>query len=154
MITKGEKQFRLDIWDTAGQERYRSILPMYYRNAAAAVLVIDVTEKRSLEVAARWILDIHQKTDKADCYIILAVNKVDLSDKALTLAEIQQFCEENGIDYMETSAKSGYNVTELFEQVCDKCMNVGKEVVPSDVISCSQPPPASNTVSVSRNDQE
>ena len=60
MITKGEKQFRLDIWDTAGQERYRSILPMYYRNAAAAVLVIDVTEKRSLEVAARWILDIHQ----------------------------------------------------------------------------------------------
>lgn len=148
MIPKGEKLFRLDIWDTAGQERYRSILPMYYRNAAAAVLVIDVTEKRSLEVAARWILDIRQKTDKTDCYIILAVNKVDLSEKALTMDEVRQFCTEKGIDYMETSAKSGYNVTELFEQVCDKCLAAGKEVESSDVITCSQPAPASNSVSV------
>jgi len=38
-----EATIKFDIWDTAGQERYHSLAPMYYRGAAAAVVVYDIT---------------------------------------------------------------------------------------------------------------
>ena len=38
---------KFEIWDTAGQERYRSLAPMYYRGAAAAIIVYDITNPDS-----------------------------------------------------------------------------------------------------------
>lgn len=99
---------------------------MYYRQAAAAILVIDVSDKQSLKVADRWVMDIRQKTEGKDCYIILAVNKVDLPDRAITSDIIADFCQEKGIDSIETSALSGYQVRELFDRVCDNCMKTGE----------------------------
>ena len=43
------QRIKLQIWDTAGQEKYRSVAPIYYRDAAAAICVFDVTNKDSLE---------------------------------------------------------------------------------------------------------
>jgi Ras-related protein Rab-5C len=40
---EGDATVRFDIWDTAGQERYHSLAPMYYRGAAAAVVVYDIS---------------------------------------------------------------------------------------------------------------
>jgi small GTP-binding protein len=42
-----DKVIKFEIWDTAGQERFRSLSPMYYRNAQAAVVVYDVTKSVS-----------------------------------------------------------------------------------------------------------
>ena len=46
---------KFEIWDTAGQglipcstsqiERYRSLAPMYYRGAGAAIVVYDITSR-------------------------------------------------------------------------------------------------------------
>ena len=47
--------FQLEIWDTAGQERYKSLAPMYYRGAQAAVVVFDVTSRQSFEGAKNWV---------------------------------------------------------------------------------------------------
>ena len=43
----GSKVIKLQIWDTAGQEIFRSIIKSYYKNAAAAILVFDVTDEAS-----------------------------------------------------------------------------------------------------------
>ena len=51
---------KIEIWDTAGQERYRSLVPMYYREAAGALIVYDVTIKGSLQNAQDWVKDIRQ----------------------------------------------------------------------------------------------
>mmetsp|Transcript_34728 Transcript_34728/g.87317 ORF Transcript_34728/g.87317 Transcript_34728/m.87317 type:complete len:112 (-) Transcript_34728:598-933(-) len=47
-------KMKLQIWDTAGQERFRSMVPMYYRGASAALLVYDVTEPESFESIKDW----------------------------------------------------------------------------------------------------
>ena len=43
------------IWDTAGQEKYRSIAPIYYREAKIALCVYDITSQRSFEVMKKWV---------------------------------------------------------------------------------------------------
>ena len=55
----------------------------------------------------------------------MAVNKIDLTERAFTPEAIDEFCKEKGIDYVETSALSGYQVQELFDHVCDNCMKAG-----------------------------
>lgn len=49
---------KLQIWDTAGQEKYRSVTPIYYRDAAAAICVFDVTNRQSLDDAKKWLADL------------------------------------------------------------------------------------------------
>jgi Ras-related protein Rab-5C len=42
-VAVNDATVKFEIWDTAGQERYHSLAPMYYRGAAAAVIVYDIT---------------------------------------------------------------------------------------------------------------
>uniref|UniRef100_A0A674P182 RAB4B, member RAS oncogene family n=1 Tax=Takifugu rubripes TaxID=31033 RepID=A0A674P182_TAKRU len=43
VVNVGGKTVKLQIWDTAGQERFRSVTRSYYRGAAGALLVYDIT---------------------------------------------------------------------------------------------------------------
>merc|ERR1711881_87980 len=65
---------KFEIWDTAGQERYKSLAPMYYRGAAAAVIVYDITSKESFDAAKSWVVELQS----TDTLIALAGNKSDL----------------------------------------------------------------------------
>ena len=60
-VTIDDKEIKLEIWDTAGQERYRSLAPMYYRNSNVALVVYDITSKRSFESAKIWVEEIKRK---------------------------------------------------------------------------------------------
>ena len=53
MVTIDGKQIKLQIWDTAGQESFRSITRSYYRGAAGALLVYDITRRETLNSLAR-----------------------------------------------------------------------------------------------------
>mmetsp|Transcript_42447 Transcript_42447/g.113257 ORF Transcript_42447/g.113257 Transcript_42447/m.113257 type:complete len:100 (-) Transcript_42447:200-499(-) len=44
---------KFQIWDTAGQEKYHSLAPMYYKGAAAAIVVYDITKRNTFKVSAR-----------------------------------------------------------------------------------------------------
>lgn len=108
---------RLEIWDTAGQERYRSLAPMYYRGAAAAIVVFDLTSPESFTGAKSWVKELQRRGD-ANVVIALAGNKLDVTDgRVVEKEEAMAFAEENGIIYMETSAKTAHNVKELFVAV-------------------------------------
>jgi Ras-related protein Rab-5C len=52
---------KFEIWDTAGQERFHSLAPMYYRNAAASLVVYDVTKASSLEKAKSWVKELQRQ---------------------------------------------------------------------------------------------
>lgn len=105
---------KYEIWDTAGQERYKSLAPMYYRGAAAAVIVFDITSRESFDAAKSWVAELQN----TDTLIALAGNKSDLeASRAVDKEMAKNYADQMGILYMETSAKSGQNVNELFHEI-------------------------------------
>lgn len=53
-----EKNIKLQIWDTAGQESFKSITRSYYRGAAGALLVYDITRKETFNHLTRWLEEV------------------------------------------------------------------------------------------------
>ena len=60
-ITVDDCTVKFEIWDTAGQERYHSLAPMYYRGAAAAVVVYDLTNMQSFLRAKSWVKELQRQ---------------------------------------------------------------------------------------------
>lgn len=58
ILSLSEATVKFDIWDTAGQERYHSLAPMYYRGAAAAVVVYDISSTVPM-IQTSYVLFIH-----------------------------------------------------------------------------------------------
>ena len=106
--------YRIQIWDTAGQENYRSITRSYYKNSICAMIVYDITNKDSFDNIKNWLNEIHNQSPK-NVLIVLIGNKIDLDDRRLiTFDEGNEFAIKNGLIFMETSAKTGEGVEEIF----------------------------------------
>mmetsp|Transcript_20429 Transcript_20429/g.31188 ORF Transcript_20429/g.31188 Transcript_20429/m.31188 type:complete len:120 (+) Transcript_20429:318-677(+) len=90
---------------------------MYYRGAAAAIVVYDITNKESFNGAKSWVKELQRRGDP-NVVIALAGNKADLQSKRkVNFEEAQRYAEDNGILHMETSAKSSMNVKDLFNEI-------------------------------------
>lgn len=114
MISIDGKQIKLQIWDTAGQESFRSITRSYYRGAAGALLVYDITRRDTFNHLTTWLDDARQHSN-SNMVIMLIGNKTDLESKrAVTREEGDQFGNDHGLVFMETSAKTSANVEEAF----------------------------------------
>ncbi|XP_016087578.1 ras-related protein Rab-41 [Sinocyclocheilus grahami] len=110
-------QVRLQLWDTAGQERFRSLIPSYIRDSTIAVVVYDITNLNSFQQTSKWIDDVRTERG-SDVIIMLVGNKTDLADKRQVSVEAaEKKARELGVMYIETSAKAGYNVKQLFRRV-------------------------------------
>jgi Ras-related protein Rab-2A len=126
------KSVKLQLWDTvcwsggrfagagtdsvlqAGQESFRSITSSYYRGAHAALLVYDVTRRNTFDYLEGWLLETRQHSD-ANIVVILVGNKVDLEHmRVVSTEEGAQFAEDNELIFIETSAKTGFNVDKAF----------------------------------------
>merc|ERR1711907_90027 len=119
-VSLNDYTVKFEIWDTAGQERYHSLAPMYYRGAAAAVVVYDITNADSFVRAKSWVKEL-QRQGSPNIVIALAGNKCDLSSKRKVEAtEAQEYAKDNGLFFKETSAKTALNVEELFKDIAKK----------------------------------
>ncbi|EEA05488.1 uncharacterized protein CMU_024940 [Cryptosporidium muris RN66] len=117
IITTGGKRVKLQIWDTAGQERYRSVTRSYYRGAAGALIVYDITNRETYNHLVNWLADARTLA-RVDISIIGVGNKVDLKDKRqVTFLEASRCAQENDILFLETSALTGEGVEEVFVKV-------------------------------------
>ncbi|XP_065556840.1 ras-related protein Rab-37-like isoform X3 [Artemia franciscana] len=104
---------RLQIWDTAGQERFRSITHAYYRDAHALLLLYEIGNRRTFENTRAWLCEIYEYADSSIC-ILLIGNKCDSTVREVTTEEGEQLASEYGIEFVETSAKTGQNVEAAF----------------------------------------
>lgn len=143
------QKIKLQIWDTAGQERFRAVTRSYYRGAAGALMVYDITRRSTYNHLSSWLTDARNLTNPntvstivvqqqlATCtrhfahvshshvctpqVIYLIGNKSDLeAQRDVTFDEAKLFAEENGLMFIETSAKTGSNVEEAFLETAKK----------------------------------
>jgi len=114
VVNVGGKSVKLQIWDTAGQERFRSVTRSYYRGAAGALLVYDITSRETYNALTNWLTDARTLAS-ANIVILLVGNKKDLeADREVTFMEASRFAQENDLIFVETSALTGENVEEAF----------------------------------------
>lgn len=106
-------EISLQIWDTAGQERFRSMAPMYYRGAKAAICVFDVTNEESFNRVTTWLRDLRAHADP-NVVICLAGNKCDKTP-TFDLSKCDSLARTLGGSFFLTSALTGEGVQEIFE---------------------------------------
>ena len=112
-------KLKLQIWDTCGQEIYRSLIQGFYRNTTATVLVFSKTNRKSFDNIGMWIKDIKNNTEQ-DMPIFLLGNKYDEEDRKIevTKEEAEELSKQYNLKYFsETSAKNGYKINDVFEEV-------------------------------------
>ena len=110
------------------QERFWSLIPSYIRDAAAAVVVYDITSQSSFQKTRSWVAFARAERGN-EAVLALVGNKSDLaSDRQVSEEEGKELAKELGLMFMETSAKRGENVTMLFQQLAS--VLPGKEEKP------------------------
>ena len=77
-------QVELSLWDTAGQERFHSLGPIYYRDAAAALIVFDITDIDSFERAKAWVKELYQMVGIL-CNMFKGLQQFFFGDRGATL---------------------------------------------------------------------
>ena len=108
---------KAQIWDTAGQERYRAIASSYYRGAAGAALVYDITKKSSFESIDRWLTELRQH-GQDNMTLMLIGNKTDLAKmREVQTEDAANYAEREQMALLECSALDATNVNVAFELI-------------------------------------
>lgn len=111
------KRVKLRIWDTAGQEKFRAIGNGYYRQAQGIVIVYDVTSESSFRNVVNWMQSIDELAPENVCRILLG-NKCDMTkERVIETAKGRELADKYGVQFFETSAKTGHNVEDAFRAI-------------------------------------
>ena len=123
------KEVILDIWDTAGQEVYRSFVKLFYKESKIAILVYDISDRKSFdELKKYWFNEI--KEFRKDIILGIAGNKSDLIDKEeVNEDEARKFAKEINASFRLTSALSNIGIEELFLELTKKYLEEKKEEI-------------------------
>ena len=119
-IDKNNK-IKFQIWDTAGEEKYRSLAKIFYKSAAAAVLVYDITVKSSFKgIKEYWAKEIKNNSPE-DIIIAIAANKSDkYEEQQVPNQEGKDLARELNAIFQNTSAKLGSGIENLFKLIGEK----------------------------------
>lgn len=108
------RKIKLQIWDSAGCESFKSVTQAYYRGTAVAVVMYDISVRKTFKAVKEWIRDIRMHCPP-EIVIILVGNKSDLGkNRQVYTMEAEKYAKDNEILFCETSAKNGKNVDDIF----------------------------------------
>lgn len=111
------KNIKAQVWDTAGQERYRAIVSAYYRGAHGALIIYDITKRKTFENIEHWFDELRQLVPN-DISIALVGNKSDLSHlRRISTSEANEYAQNKNFLFVETSALDDINVDLVFNQL-------------------------------------
>jgi small GTP-binding protein len=126
------------IWDTAGQERYRSLIPMYTRNANAALIIVDVSLPSSYDSIDTWY-DMLKETCQASVKVYIAANKIDL-EVQIPLDDLKEWADARGCDLFKSCAARPDTVAPIFMKMAEDLGRTPKLVVtPREAVEDDEP---------------
>lgn len=114
--------YKINIWDTAGQERYRTLIPMYYRDAMIVFICIDLSSRSIKEEFETWRKQLDIYNDNTERIVFIVGTKSDIREEESD-DDIEEIIRDNkDIIYMKTSAKLNINIQEVFHRAFDICI--------------------------------
>ena len=116
-VQTGDGPVSLHVWDTAGQERYRALIPRYSQRAAAVLLVYDVSDPQSFEAVKELLVETREVNGPNVVWFLVG-NKSDL-EQVVSEEDAREFAEQERMNFILTSAKTGESVQELFVKVAE-----------------------------------
>lgn len=117
-----EKKVIVQLWDSAGQEKYKSITKNLFTRVQGIIILYDITNKKSFTNIQNWI-NLIKETNDSIPYVI-AGNKCDLTNqREVEEEEAIKFCQENNINFKETSAKQDINIIDCINNFVQKIIN-------------------------------
>jgi small GTP-binding protein len=116
-VKTSTSKVNLRIWDTAGQECYRSLIPMYSRDAAAALIVVDVSSESSYISVGNWYKML-KDTCPPDVRIYVVANKIDLPVK-IPLDELEEWTASHCCGYFQSCASKISTVEPIFRRIAE-----------------------------------
>lgn len=119
---KSGNTLKVNLWDTAGEEKFRSMLPMYYKNAKGAILTYDISNRASFDSVQYWLSALNEHVKNENTVLALVGNKADIPDdeRVVSSQEGARVAKANNMLFFEVSAKTGKSINELFSEVAEE----------------------------------
>ena len=138
VITESNHKVVINYCDTAGQEKYRSLGQLYYRDAVAAILVFDITDRKSFDDVEEWVQEYRNLAPSP--FVYLVGNKYDLKETAqVSDDEIEEKSKALDVEWIYTSAVDGTGIQELFHEINGEILNLMREKWKTETFSTYQP---------------
>ncbi|XP_044143950.1 ras-related protein Rab-42 [Bufo gargarizans] len=119
---------RLQFWDTAGQERYRAVTRSYYRNAACVILLFDLTAHKTFESIKNWHMEVTDRAQPQPLLFLLLGTKSDMHEQRnVSQEEAQSLAHSIRAPYLETSARTGSNVSAALSLLCRELLGAVRQ---------------------------
>ena len=73
-----QEDIKLQVWDTAGEERFRSLAPMYFKDAQAVIMAFSLIHMESFEELHEWFKEVDEKSQTRNMVKVIIGNKCDM----------------------------------------------------------------------------
>ena len=135
-INHQKMNYTLQIWDIAGQDSFMAVRKRFLANAAAIIVVYDITNPQSFHSLGKWINEVWKVNNDITNPILIIGNKTDLvNQRMVENSSVTEFYNNlhtkypkiHSINYIETSALTGENISEGFELITRSIYNKRKD---------------------------
>ena len=128
------KILNLEIWDTVGQEQYSAVNKIFIKNAQIALIVYDITNRKSFENLNNWYNLIFEINKDSNVIVGVTANKTDLyENKVVDSEEGKNFADEKKLSFFETSAKDYESIENVFIQLSKFYINKVQKIVEEEI---------------------
>ncbi|MFX1327471.1 MAG: Rab family GTPase [Promethearchaeota archaeon] len=116
---------KLVIWDIGGQKRFKFLHKEFYEGTNGALVIFDLTRYNTFEEIEEWLSEMFEILNEEIPFIIIG-NKSDLVQEISHSVDsnlVREYAEKKNSLYIETSAKTGENITEAFHELAQRMIS-------------------------------